>query len=396
MAVDKTLISGAATAAKAEMSGLLAKAEGVGKITDSLVEGGTNLAIANEEMKERKALEREEKAKEYDAAVADLMANQGHLSDEAYKETYDMLMKGDPDSKPDNVRLDRSAPGEGKLFRSRQQRQDDRAFRDEVQQDMDDDWFESLSPRDKFINGDKADRAVQLRTLERQAKAYESFVDQREAFSIKASGDMLASNLFDLPGNEEARDIRDALVGKDANLVADPADGQYKLRVGDKYYNNAEIEAALKPFDKPVDAIDAIAQLQTQYADNGANAEASFNENSVRTNVKNTIIKGSDSKALAYSPILGGGNGNSFYDDLVNALQGATYSEFGIGDIEDPTPGDGITQEDAVTIANGLVNSDQLDDYLANYITRSFRNQFVGSREGEVIEGVNNDYNDEE
>lgn len=343
MAVDTTLIAGAGAAARAEVSGLLTKAKGVSKITGKVVDSGIEVAEAIQEKQAKEELKKQEEAKQYDEAVSALMDNQGHLSDEAFKQTYDNLM------------------GEA---------------------------------RENFINGDKSTRAIELRKLEKQAQSYEGFVDQREAYAISANGGMISEEMFDLEDNAEAKALRDALVAQDANLAFDSKDGQYKLKVGDKFYNNSQIESMLKPFKKPVDAIEGIANLQADYADRGAKSTTSFNENAVMTNVRNTIIKNNDSKALAYNAILGGGNGNSFHQDLIEALQTATYQEFGIQAVDDPTPEDNvITEDDAKKLAKELINSNQLDDYLAHYITNSFKKQFKDSREGEVIEPtVNTDW----
>jgi hypothetical protein len=343
MAVDTTLISGAGRAAQAEVSGLLTKAKGVSKITGEVVSSGIEVAEAIQEKQAKEELEKQEEAKQYDEAVSALMDNQGHLSDEAFKVTYDRLM------------------GEA---------------------------------RENFINGDKSTRAIELRKLEKQAQSYEGFVDQREAYAISADGDMISEEMFDLEGNEEAKALRDALIAQNANLELDTSDNQYKLKVGDKFYNNSQIESMLRPFKKPVEAIESIAKLQAGYADSGADGRTSFNENQVMTNVRNTIIKNNDSKTLAYNPILGGGNGNSFHQDLIEALQKATYQEFGIQAIDDPTPEDNtITEDDAKKLAKELINSNKLDDYLAHYITNSFKKQFKDSRESEIIEPtINTDW----
>lgn len=98
----------------------------------------------------------------------------------------------------------------------------------------------------------------------------------------------------------------------------------------------------------------------------------------VRTNV---LKKSSNFKSLVYDEMI---PGRSFRHDLIESAMTNSYSDLGVDEIEGVNSSDGIDEQEAILIADAMINSDEhrgvLEDEMTNYFVSYLKQQWDAGR----------------
>ena len=152
-----------------------------------------------------------------------------------------------------------------------------------------------------------------------------------------------------------------------------------------KWTSISEIANSIQIVDQG--AIDLIASTRNAAYQKGKDLlpedNAEFQREKAGQIVKDVIMKGSNMTSLIYDPMFGD---KSFYDNLVEHIQGNTYAQFGINDATVWDLGDldqdgVIDEKEAQLIANEFIGTDldenedlqrEMQEYLVNHLEKNY------------------------
>ena len=302
---DQTLIQGAGAAAESKFAGKLAGSKMVAGITKGLGDISTGYF-------QEKAFQQ----KQYDVMAQRVLDEAGDLSSELKSEIYDDLQKG----------------------------------------------------RYDYVYGDKKSKMLSIENLNKKARTYAEFMDTRLELAELMEDEDALNNYFKNSGNYD--DYLD-LLKPNARLVNNE-DGEPGYKIGGEWKSLSQIRSTIKKEGTRDDMFEEkLGKLLDNYTQMSSQVSPGqvmpFPQQAALNMVKKNLIgTSSNLNSIAYDDFFGG---TSFYEDLVEGLQGTEYQNLGI---EDPTPDTSITAEDANVIAKELINNPDNRDLFVNEISKYY------------------------
>tara|TARA_R110002012_G_scaffold140893_1_gene298593 strand:- start:336 stop:1784 length:1449 start_codon:yes stop_codon:yes gene_type:complete len=302
---DQTLIQGAGAAAESKFAGKLAGSKMVAGITKGLGDISTGYF-------QEKAFQQ----KQYDVMAQKVLEEAGDLSSELKSEIYDDLQKG----------------------------------------------------RYDYVYGDKKSKMLSIENLNKKARTYAEFMDTRLELAELMEDEDALNNYFKNSGNYD--DYLDLL--KPGARLVNNKDGEAGYEIGGEWKSLSQIKSTIKKegtrddmFEEKLGKLlDNYTQMSAQVSDG---QDMLFPQQAALNMVKKNLIGASSNlNSIAYDDFFGG---TSFYEDLVEGLQGTEYKNLGI---EDPTSDTGITAEDANVIAKELINNPDNRDLFVDEISKYY------------------------
>ena len=312
---DQTLIQGAGAAARSKFAGKLAGSKMVAGITKGLGDISTGYF-------QEKAFQQ----KQYDVMAQRVLDEAGDLSSELKSEIYDDLQKG----------------------------------------------------RYDYVYGDKKSKMLSIENLNKKARTYAEFMDTRLELAELIEDEDALNNYFKNSGDYD--DYLN-LLKPNARLVNNE-DGEPGYKIGGEWKSLSQIRSTIKKEGTRDDMFEEkLGKLLDNYTQMSAQVSPGqvmpFPQQAALNMVKKNLIgTSSNLNSIAYDDFFGG---TSFYEDLVEGLQGAKYKNLGI---EDPTPDTSITAEDANIIAKELINNpdnrdlfvDEISKYYTKFLKQNWNN----------------------
>ena len=302
---DQLLIQGAGAAAKSKFAGKLAGSKMVAGITKGLGDISTGYF-------QEKAFQQ----KQYDVMAQRVLDEAGDLSSELKSEIYDDLQKG----------------------------------------------------RYDYVYGDKKSKMLSIENLNKKARTYAEFMHTRLELAELLEDEDALNNYFKNSGDYD--DYLD-LLKPDARLVNNE-DGEPGYKIGGEWKSLSQIRSTIKKEGTRDDMFEEkLGKLLDNYTQMSAQVSPGqvvpFPQQAAFNMVKKNLIgTSSNLNSIAYDDFFGG---TSFYEDLVEGLQGTKYKNLGI---EDPTPDTSITAEDANVIAKELINNPDNRDLFVDEISKYY------------------------
>ena len=302
---DQTLIQGAGAAAKSKFAGKLAGSRAAQGITSGLGQMATGYF-------QEKALQQ----KQYDVMAQKVLEEAGDLSMDIKSELYDELQMG----------------------------------------------------RYDYVYGDKKGKMLSIENLNKKARTYAEFMDTRLQLAELVEDEDSLNNYFKNSGDYD--DYLN-LLKPDARLV-DNEDGEPGYKIGGEWKSLSQIRNTINKEGTRDDAFEEkLGKLLDNYTQMSSQVSPGqvmpFPQQAALNMVKKNLIgTSSNLNSIAYDDFFGG---TSFYEDLVEGLQGTKYKNLGI---EDPTPDTSITAEDANVIAKELINNSDNRDLFVNEISKYY------------------------